>query len=87
MDGWIWVRVGDAGEYVDFDDLGSVVDYLNDLYVGQVIGWVSAGFATPNYYGRDYISIYWGGHDASYLADLDNDEQNYIESGLEEYYL
>jgi hypothetical protein len=87
MDGWIWIRVGDAGEYVDFDGLGSAIDYLNDLRVGQITGWVLGGFDTPNYYGHDYISIYWGGHDASFLANLDRDEQEYIESGLEESYL
>jgi len=87
METWLWIRVGDCGEYEQFDSLDDAIDYLNELRVGNVTGWVEAGFETPNYHGQDYISIYWGGTDANHLADLDDDEQETIESGLEESYL
>lgn len=87
MEGLVWVRVGDAGEYVDFDDIELAVDYLNDLSVGQVTGWRDAGFETPNYWSQDYISIYYGGYDADHWHDLDDSDKEYVESNLEENYL
>jgi len=83
----LWVRVGDAGEYESFDSLDDAIDYLNDLRVGCVEGWLEDGFVTPNYHGRDYISMYWGGPDANHWADLDDDEQETVEDSLEENYL
>lgn len=84
MDSLLWVRIGDAGEYISFDNLDDAIDYLNELRVGQATGWTQAGFETPNYHGQDYVSIYWGDNDTNHLADLDDDEQEHIESGLEE---
>ncbi len=87
MNSLLWIRVGDTGEYTSFDDLNDAIGYLNELRVGTVTGWTQAGFETPNYHGEDYVSIYWGADDANHLADLDDDEQEIIESGLEESYL
>ena len=61
----LWLRVGDAGDYENFgDDLAALLDYLNELNVGTVTGWIDAGpgvgFATPNYHGHDFVSLFWG---------------------------
>jgi len=81
------VRIGDAGEYCDFDSLDDALEYLNELRVGKVDRWQRYGFDTPNYHGHDYISIFWGGSDANPWADLDDDDRETIENGLEENYL
>jgi len=58
----LWVRVGDAGEYEPFDSLDDALNYLNELSVGQVDHWIDGGpgigFATPNYHGYDFISLF-----------------------------
>jgi hypothetical protein len=83
----IWVRVGDAGEYESFDDLQEAVDYLNELHVGQIDRWQSAGVETCNYWGRDYISLYHGDTDGNLTSDLLPDERAFVEDSLVECYL
>jgi len=87
----VWVRVGDAGEYESFDSLEEAIDYLNELNVGQVIGWVDAGMGvgieTVNYWGRDFISLFWGDDGANLTDHLDADERLEVEAGLEEVYI
>jgi hypothetical protein len=83
----VWVRVGDGGDYARFDDLDDAVAYLNELSVGKVNAWVSSGFATPNYWGHDYISCYWGDEQADMESLLLPDEQAYLEDRLVEAYL
>jgi hypothetical protein len=87
----LWVRVGDAGEYESFDSLGDALAHLNDLSVGQVDHWIDGGpgvgFATPNYHGHDFISLFWGDDDANLTAHLDADERSDVEAGLEEVYI
>ena len=80
----IWVRVGDSGEYESFDDLQEVVDYLNELHVGRVDHWRSAGIETNNYWGHDYISLYHGNPDGNLTSDLLPDERAFVEDSLQE---
>ena len=88
----LWVRVGDSGDYQSFgDDLEALIDYLNDLSVGTVTGWIDSGygvgFETPNYHGADFISCFWGDANADLLAHLFASERRIIESQLEEAFL
>lgn len=86
-DALLWLRIGDTGEYEEFDSLDDALEYLNALGVGQVEGWQQYGFVTPNYHGQDYISIFWGEQDANPRRDLNDAEHQIIEDGLEENYL
>jgi len=88
---YLWLRVGDAGEYEKCDDLDNAIEYLNELRVGKIIGWVKGGFQTVNYHGQDYISLYYGDHEGNHLADIGEDEDEaqeyhrlYVECNLEE---
>lgn len=83
----VWVRVGDSGEYESFDDLQEVVDYLNELRVGRVDHWRSAGIETENYWGHDYISLFHGDSDGNLKSDLLPDERVFVEDNLSENYL
>ena len=80
----IWVRVGDAADYQAFDDLEEAVDYLNELGVGRVDHWRSAGVETVNYWGHDYVSLYRGDADANLVSNLLPDERVVVEDGLQE---
>ena len=88
----LWVRVGDAGEYESFgNDLDALLDYLNDLSVGQVDHWIDSGpgvgFATPNYHGYDFISCYWGDANANLVRPLNGAERAAAEAGLAEAFI
>jgi hypothetical protein len=85
----LWLRVGDAGEYESFgDSLEDVCDYLNDLGAGEVTGWVNGGvgigFETQNFYGYDFVSLFWGDADAEPIRELDEEERAAVEDRLEE---
>jgi hypothetical protein len=92
MNEQFWVRVGDAGEYESFgNDISDLTDYLNELSVGQVTGWIDAGpgvgFETPNYHGYDFISLFVGDNEANLIRPLDAGERAAVECSLEEAYV
>jgi len=84
VEDFIWVRVGDAGEYESFDSIANALEYLNELKVGKVTSWRDFGFNTPNFWGQDYISIYHGTLDANTSGELTSNEKVTLESGLVE---
>jgi hypothetical protein len=79
----IWVRIGDAGDYEDFDCLEDAVCYLNELDVGQVTRWRNAGVDTDNFWGNDYVSLYRGDAEGNLLSNLLPDERVLVEDNLE----
>jgi len=86
---YLWLRIGDCGEYEVMDDLDDAIEYLNELCVGRITNWVKGGFETQNCSGKDYISIYYGDHEANHLADIGEDEdepqeyhRDYVEGNL-----
>jgi len=86
------MRVGDAGEYESFgDDLGAALDYLNELRAGEATGWVlggiGVGLETVNYWGYDFVSLFWGDADANLIRALDDQERATVEAGLEEAFI
>ena len=70
----LWVRVGDGGEYEAFgDDLEDLIGYLNELCVGTVTNWIDAGPGVGfdrEFYGYDFISLFWGDANADLVAHL-----------------
>jgi hypothetical protein len=72
----MWLRVGETGEWEEFETVEELVNYLNDLRVGRVVNWVEGGFQTENYWGRDMIR-----------AKFSSEDQVFIEQNLEEAYL
>jgi len=87
----VWVRVGDAGEYEQFGDLGAAFDYLNELSIGEVEGWLDGphviGIETPNYWGDNCVSIFWGDSEGNLIRPLDRTERILTENTLLEAYL
>ena len=88
----LWVRVGDAGDYESFDsDLDALLDYLNELQVGNVTEWIEdgrgVGFTTPNYHGYDFISLFWGDENANLVRRLNAGERAAVECCLEEAFI
>ena len=87
----VWVRIGDMGEYESFNSLDDALEYLNELKAGEVTGWVyggmGVGIETVNYWGYDFISLFWGDNGANLTAELDEEERATVEAGLEEAYI
>ena len=88
----LWLRVGDAGDYENFgDDLAALLDYLNELRAGEVTGWVlggiGVGLETVNYWGYDFVSLFWGDSNANLIRALDDQERAAVEAGLEEAFI
>jgi len=87
----IWARVGDMGEYEPFFSVDEALEYLNDLNVGTVTGWIDGGpgvgIETANYHGLDFISLYVGDCHADLLRPLNSEERAAVEAGLQEAYI
>jgi hypothetical protein len=69
----MWLRVGEDGEWEDFETIEELVEYLNALRVGRVVNWFKRGFQTENYWGRDMIRV-----------NLSAEDQVFVEQNLEE---
>ncbi len=87
----VWIRVGDAGEYEPFFDMAEALEYLNELRVGNVTGWIEGGpgvgFETPNFHGYDFISCFIGDCHADLIRPLSARERVAVEAGLEEAFI
>jgi hypothetical protein len=62
----LWIRCGDADDYNDFDnDFAAAAEYLEMLGVtGSVVRCTKYGVSAPSFTGHNYISLFWGDHDA-----------------------
>jgi hypothetical protein len=79
----IWVRLGDQGEYEDFDTLEDAAEYLSiEFGIKEVDRWVEKGFEGGGYTGGNYVSIYWGDDDAQPTADLSRGDREAFERSL-----
>ena len=56
----IWMRLGDACEYEDHDDLQSVADVLIEHGVRHVERIPRYGVTALGFEAQNYISLYWG---------------------------
>jgi|WetSurMetagenome_2_1015567.scaffolds.fasta_scaffold200160_1 hypothetical protein len=72
----LWTRLGDAGEYEEYGaDLAPIADTLRELGVRpHELAQVHFGLVGPGFEQANYISLYWGGEDADFVADLSRDE-------------
>ena len=80
----IWLRVGQAGALESFPSLLDATLYLNSLPVGRPINWRLAGVETQNYWGQDYISIFWGDDRGWYVDELSKAARVYLALNLAE---
>ena len=80
----IWLRVGQAGALESFDSTRDAVAYLNSLKVGKPTNWRLAGVETQNYWGQDYISIFWGDDQGRYVDELAKSARVYLALNLAE---
>ena len=54
------MRLGDACEYEDHDDLQSVADVLIEHGVQHIERIPRYGITAPGFEGWNFISLYWG---------------------------
>lgn len=78
----IWLRVGDAGYYENYDDIPAAAEALNEYGIDGVDGWVRGGFEFGPARGHDYISCYWGDEDADLIRELNEQEKTELAKAL-----
>ena len=75
----LWVRVGDSDNYHDFDGLQEVADYLAEMGVTGPLEWCNEyGVTSPEYRGKNYISLFWGDANAQPIRQLTPDEHHEV---------
>lgn len=79
----LWVRVGVGGALESFPVILAAVQYLNRLHVGKPVGWRSRGVDTPNYWGADYVRIYWGDAEGNFISAIGPDYRRFLQSELQ----
>jgi len=79
---YVWLRIGDAGEYDQFDALHDVLGFLYHWNIGQELRWVRGGFQTELHAGWDYISLYWGDAAANLVRSLSEEEREEVENSI-----
>ena len=81
-----WIRIGDGGDYQHFDGLDDAVEHLNECRIGQIDHWVDSGFGvgidTPNFHGRDFVSLFVGDTAGNLTRHLTRWERAFVESQL-----
>lgn len=73
----LWVRLGDADGYNDFDGLQGVIDYLSEMgvYDTSSIHHSKYSLELPGYEGKyNHISLFWGDAKGEAVRSLDGDE-------------
>jgi hypothetical protein len=75
----LWVRVGDSDNYNDFDGLQEVAAYLAEMGATGPLEWANdLGVSSPEFRGRNYISVYWGDDFAQPTCPLTPDEHEEV---------
>lgn len=87
----LWVRMGDADSYNDFDDFDSLADYMTELsptVCGMLRGWLEPRgpyqFEAPGFENQNCISLYWGDKEAQPVRELTETEISELELLIEE---
>jgi hypothetical protein len=76
----LWVRVGDSDNYNPFDGLQEVADYLAEMGATDPLEWCNdLGVSSPEFRGKNYISLFWGDGDAQPIRPLTPDEHKEID--------
>ena len=78
-DSRLWVRLGDMSEYEDFgQDLFAVAESLASHGVDRITrcqcGVQASGKGYCQFYGHNYISLFWGDKDAQIRRELNRSE-------------
>ena len=75
----LWVRAGDSDNYNDFDGLHEVAAYLAEMGATGPLEWANdLGVSSPEFRGRNYISVYWGDGNAQPIRSLTTDEHEEV---------
>lgn len=82
---YLWVRLGDGGNYEHFgDDFTAVAGHLKEFNVREPIVACRGGIECPGFDDQhNYISLYWGDKDSNHVRDLRADELTYLRSQLQ----
>lgn len=78
----LWVRLGDAGEYVPLDSVMEAIQYLREQGVKGPISEAPTGFAAPGYAAGNYISIFWGDEVGNFDRQIHSSDFTHVRESL-----
>jgi hypothetical protein len=87
---FVWVRLGDSAEYEKYDDATEAAHYIAGVLAESdpqappfQIRWTDPpGIEVGGFTGQNYISLYWGGNDASFEYKLTVEERREFEAAF-----
>jgi hypothetical protein len=79
---YIWIRLGDPGDYEKFGDIEEAANLFKELNVSGPFRWQEYGFSNSEFEGQNYVSIFHGDEEAQPTRELDDDEKRYLEKTL-----
>jgi len=75
----LWVRAGDGDSYNGFDGFHEVADYLSEMGATNSLERCNKyGVTSPEFQGRNYVSLFWGDDDAQPTRSLTTGEHKEV---------
>jgi hypothetical protein len=80
----LWLRLGDADDYHDFDDLDAVIEHLKEMGVRGPAqrAYGMFGVTAPGFEDHNHISLYWGPEVIAPVRSLSPDELKALNEAL-----
>ncbi len=80
----LWIRVGDHGDYSDFNSLPEVVTFLFEAGVrSEELARRSGGITAVGFTRNNYVSLYWGDPSGNLDRELDPFEFAFVRYAIE----
>ena len=79
---FVWVRLGDADEYNQFDDLAEAAEYMALFGVKHVYRCQKYGMAAKGFTGQNYISLFYGDDETQPTGDFSSMDVRHLNECL-----
>jgi len=79
---FVWVRLGDADNYNQFDDLLEAAEYMAQFGVHQVRHKRKYGVEANGLTGNNYISLFYGDEEAQPTGELSKSDIGLLNRAL-----
>ena len=70
-DAYVWLRIGDQGDYEKFDSPEEAAQELGQYTSDREIKFTSLGVCVGPFQGDNYVSLFWGDDDAQPVGDAE----------------
>jgi len=75
----LWLRLGDVAEYEDYDIIEEIKEIFEERELTKDFTRSHQyGIKNAEFYGNNYISLYYGDGEAQAIKPINDDELNYL---------